>query len=139
MAPPPRIDPFAVSSGLMSHENNDDPFAPVSRRPVAGLDSSTTKHKAQAHQNGPGPSTLQEVTEFERAWSNRNGQALADMPVGTVVAVNMADGSYVTASDGLTAMDLFEERFGTEAIAWVHEVGVPISIGGGLWALSSGA
>ena len=55
------------------------------------------------------------------------------------LAVNIANGDYVTAPNGLLAMDLFEQRFGMKAVAWVHEIGVPISLGGGLWALSSGA
>ena len=62
----------------------------------------------------------------------------ADTPMDSI-ARNIANGNYITAPNGLAAMDVFEERFGKSAVAWVHEIGVPISLGGGLWALSSGA
>jgi hypothetical protein len=81
--------------------------------------------------------TSPQLAEFVRTWCQQHQPVLSALPVGTVVAVNLADGSYVTAADGLTALDLFEQRYGPKAMAWVHEVGVPISIGGGLWALSS--
>jgi hypothetical protein len=86
----------------------------------------------------PMPSVT-ELIDFERAWSAKNRALLDSLPRGTAVAVNMANGEYITAPNGLIAMDLFEARYGTGVWAWVHEVGVPITIGGGLWALSSGA
>jgi hypothetical protein len=79
------------------------------------------------------------VAAFGKSWSLANRELLDSLAVGTVVAVSFPDGAYVAAATGLVAMDAFEERFGHDALAWVFEVGVPISIGGGLWALSSGA
>ena len=94
--------------------------------------------------------------DHERFLQNEIG-ALGFLPLGTVVAVKvtvgvqadelplegvydgLTEGLFVSAPNGLLAMDLFEERFGKDAIAWVHEIGVPITLGGGLWALSSGA
>lgn len=77
--------------------------------------------------------------EFSRVWLQAHAQDIACLPVGTAVAVRIPDGAYVTAPDSLAAMDAFEARFGTEARGWVHEVGIPIKLGGGQWQQSSGA
>ena len=93
-----------------------------------------------------------------RDWLQRKNSLIRSLPSGTVIAIKIADDvvpdeiydltlhflnaprdwEYVTAPNGLAAMDEFEGRFGKNAVAWVYEIGVPISLGGGLWALSSG-
>lgn len=78
-----------------------------------------------------------DAADFGQAWAIEHAALLDSLPRGTVIAVNITDGQYVTADSALLAMDRFEDCFGLEAIAWVHEVGVPISVGVGLWALSS--
>lgn len=85
---------------------------------------------------GAGSTTL---AEFVSSWQRRNQDLMRRLPTGTVVAVNIADGRHVTGRDGLEAMDEFERVYGLDARAWVFEVGVPITIGGGLCALSSEA
>lgn len=92
-------------------------------------------------------------------WLQRKNSLIRSLPNGTVIAIKIADDvipdgiydlpllfpnaphdwEYARAPNGLAAMDKFEECFGKKAIAWVYEIGVPISLGGGLWALSSGA
>lgn len=74
---------------------------------------------------------------FGVRWLDENKAAVAALPVGTVIAVNMATDDFVHGSSGLTAMDRFEEAFGLGVVAWVHETGIPISLGGGLCQLRS--
>ena len=71
-------------------------------------------------------------------WEQRHQDIIARLPHGTTVAVNVADDRYVTGPSGLEAMDKFERQFGAGAVAWVFEVGVPISLGGFAWPRSSG-
>jgi hypothetical protein len=124
----------------------EDEMPPTIVRPKSASTHGQTDHvHPQSEATVPGDAgrpprpSLQELIDFERTWSDQNRALLDSLPRGTAVAVNMTTGDYVTAPNGLKAMDLFEERFGTSVWAWVHEVGVPITIGGGLWALSSGA
>ena len=77
------------------------------------------------------------LREFGDRWLDENKTAIASLPVGTVVAVRMDTGDFVCGSSGLTAMDTFEETFGLGIVAWVHEIGVPITLGGGLCQLRS--
>ena len=79
------------------------------------------------------------TVEFGTDWQRRNKALIESMQIGTVVAVNIADGRYVTGRNGLEAMDEFERVFGLDANGWAFEVGVPITLGGGLWQLSSEA
>lgn len=79
------------------------------------------------------------VVEAGEAWLHDNRPTVSALSHGTVIALNVANGKFVTGRNGLEAMDKFEAEFGTEARAWVHEVGVPITLGGGIWALSSEA
>ena len=74
-----------------------------------------------------------EVCARGEAWLERSSHAMGDCPAGTVIAVDLGTGAFVKATSGLEAMDLFEETFGTDAQAWVHQIGVPISGGSGIW------
>ena len=93
----------------------------------------------QAKQQSVSISSLdaEEIAAFGSRWLAAHKAQVSAMPTGTGLAVDMSSGKYVSASNCLSAMDLFEETFGLQAIAWVHEVGVPISLGGGLWQLRS--
>lgn len=81
---------------------------------------------------------VQSVREFGDRWLDQHRSIVASLPIGAVLAVDMDSSRHVVAVSGLAAMDLFEATFGLNAVAWVHEVGVPISLGGGLWQLRSG-
>jgi hypothetical protein len=81
--------------------------------------------------------SLADLIAFEQSWCDANIDIITAAPIGSVLAVNMADGRCVRSTSRLLAMDLFERHFGVDAIAWVHEVGVPLTGGSGLWALSS--
>jgi hypothetical protein len=43
-------------------------------------------------------------------------------PPGTLVAVNVLNGTYVLGTDHLPLLDKFRAQFGDEAIGWVAEV-----------------
>jgi hypothetical protein len=79
------------------------------------------------------------VMSSGQSWLAANEMLVRQLPTGTVIAIHLASGAHVLGKDGLDAMDHFVARFGKEAVAWVHEVGVPVRLGGGLWPLSSGA
>ena len=76
---------------------------------------------------------------FDVAWQRQNKALIEQLPHGTTVIVNIATGQHVTGRNGLEAIDEFERIFGLEAVGWAFEVGIPLNIGGGLWALSSEA
>ena len=78
------------------------------------------------------------LRSFGERWIGRHRAFINSLPNGTVLAVDMTSEECVSAASGLEAMDKFEAAFGGEAVAWVHEVGIPISLGGGLWQLRSG-
>ena len=72
-------------------------------------------------------------------WQRLNKDLIDRLPHGTTVVVNIATGQHVTGNNGLAAMDEFERVFGPDVVGWAFEVGIPLNIGGGLWALSSEA
>lgn len=78
---------------------------------------------------------VQDIKAFSDQWLREHRSVVDSMPDGTVLAVDMSSGDFVKASTGLAAMDTFEETFGPKAVAWVFEVGVPITLGCGLWQL----
>lgn len=80
-----------------------------------------------------------ETDAFYEAWLLEHAKLLDGLVTGTVIAIRFPDGDYVTAADGLAAMDAFQKRFGTNARGWVHHVRDPIIVGGGYWQISSGA
>jgi hypothetical protein len=95
-----------------------------------GEEGQATLDAAQSYGKAP--------REIGEAWLRDNAVLIAAYFPGTVIAINTGTGEHVSASDGLAAMDLFEERFGAGAIAWVHEIGVPITVGSGYCGLYSG-
>ena len=74
---------------------------------------------------------------FGEEWIRENQALLNRLPMGTVVIVCVGSGAYITAGSSLAALELFAERFGKHARGWSFEVGVPITLGGGLWQLRS--
>lgn len=83
--------------------------------------------------------STESLLAFSELWLARHRSIVRSLGIGTVLAVDLGSGMYVTATSTLVAMDRFEEAFSTERAAWVHEVGVPVTLGGGLWALRSEA
>lgn len=66
-------------------------------------------------------------------WLEDKAEELAGLPKGTLVIFNVINGKYVTASNRLEAMDKFHQLFGdNNTLAFVHEVGGRVFIGGGL-------
>lgn len=81
--------------------------------------------------------TTRRLSRFKELWNTRHQAALALLPRGTGITVDMATGLYVTGDSRLEASDHFEALFGGAREALSQEVGVPITLGGGLWALQS--
>ena len=72
------------------------------------------------------------VQEGKR-WREEKAAEFAGLPAGTVVAVNVVNGKYVTADSDLHAMDAFQQAFGKgTTLAYVFEIGRPLFIGGGI-------
>jgi hypothetical protein len=68
-----------------------------------------------------------------KRWCEDKRAEFAALKAGTVVALNVVNGSYVTAASDLEAMDRFQQTFGKgTTLAYVFEVGRPVFIGGGI-------
>jgi hypothetical protein len=72
-----------------------------------------------------------DVATRGKAWVAKHAKLLSDMPSNSIFAINVVTGEYVSATDGVAVMDLFEERF-PGAFAWVHHNDGPIRVGGWL-------
>jgi hypothetical protein len=141
-----RMDALGTEPYRLSAEERADltlAMSEVARGEVADAAEESVIRRAIVPQPEPvdsqsfsSPYTLK---AFGEAWLGTHQTIVATLPVGTILAVNLADGRYVTAANGVAAMSQFETQFGKDAWAWVHEVGVPITLGGGLWSLSSEA
>ena len=118
------------------------PGVPVTSRNVAGkvVGSKTAAFRQREQPTGVvSDDEVERIGSLGKAWVAANADTLASLPRKAVIAINVATGEFVSASDSLTALDQFEERFGKGVTAWVHHNDGPITVGGGLWALSSGA
>jgi hypothetical protein len=72
------------------------------------------------------------TAEQGKIWVARK-QALFDaLPKGTVVIIDIATGGYVTGATYLDATPLFNQRFGSSALGFVHRIGERTFIGGGI-------
>jgi hypothetical protein len=66
-------------------------------------------------------------------WLQKLETELAKLPLYTVVVINVANGEFVTAGSRLEAMDKFDQRYGENTtFGFVHEIGRPVLIGGGV-------
>jgi len=73
------------------------------------------------------------AAEQGRRWREEKADEFATLPDGTVVMINVVNGSYVTAASDLEAMAKFDQMFGTgTTLAYSFTVGRPIFIGGGI-------
>ena len=73
------------------------------------------------------------VGDEGRYWLKKLEPELAKLPIGTAVVINIVNGEYVTAPTRLGAMDLFDQKFGTDTtFGFVHEIGRPVYVGGGV-------
>jgi hypothetical protein len=78
-----------------------------------------------------------DLMKFGEVWRTRHQGKLRETKIGTSVVVDFASGLYVCGSSSLGTSDQFHALFGTNRSAWSFEHGVPITLGGGLWALRS--
>jgi hypothetical protein len=65
-------------------------------------------------------------------WMEDNASVVASCPVGTVLIINVATGGHITGSSATEAKVAFRAKFGTDASGWLHRIGHPLFIGGGL-------
>ena len=75
----------------------------------------------------------EEVGQAGKLWLEQKRAEIDALPVGTVVIFNVATGEYVTGLDYLVASDDFHRTFGEEMPGFVHRVGRPVFVGGGLF------
>ena len=78
-----------------------------------------------------------DLMKFGEVWRTRQQGKLRETKIGTSVVVDLASGLYVCGSSSIGTSDQFHALFGTSRSAWAFEHGVPITLGGGLWALRS--
>lgn len=72
------------------------------------------------------------VQEGKR-WRDEKASEFTVLPAGTVVMINVVNGSYVTAGNRLAAIDKFQQQFGNgTTLAYSFEVDRPVFIGGGI-------
>ncbi len=83
--------------------------------------------------------TARELMCFKELWLTRHQSVVASLPIGTCLTVDLGTGLYVTGGSRLDTSDRFDAIFGSKRSAWSHEVGVPVTLGSGLWALQSEA
>ena len=72
------------------------------------------------------------TAEQGKIWISRKQAELDALPKGTVVIIDIATGEYVTGKTYLEAEPVFDGRFGTSALGFVHRVGERTFIGGGI-------
>jgi hypothetical protein len=129
---PIEAEQFGVDGGLSAASLAERGVLDSSAAQQVPVDTHTSVEPAHALVHRLDVSAL---IAFSQRWLEQHREVIVALPVGTVIAVNSVDGTYVTASRRLVAMDLFEKRHGKGVHAWVYEVGVPIALGGGLWQL----
>ena len=81
--------------------------------------------------------TARKLLRFKDLWQTRHQDLLARVPLGTGLVIDLGTGLYVTGKTRHEASDRFEALFGTSRTALSQEVGIPLTLGSGLWALQS--
>ena len=82
---------------------------------------------------------LEQIGSAGEKWLALHSDLVRSFPGGTVLAINVMTGEFEHGARHVVVMDKFEKRFGSATVAFVHEVAVPATVGGGWWALKSGA
>jgi hypothetical protein len=77
--------------------------------------------------------------KFAELWRTRHQTILSNLPHGTCVTVDLASGLWFIGTKRWEASDLKDELLATGRAGWSFEHGVPLTLGGGLWALNSEA
>jgi len=72
------------------------------------------------------------AAEQGQLWIARKSAEIEALPTGTVVIIDVATGEYVTGKTWLEANPIFDERFGSNTLGFVHRVRSPTFIGGGI-------
>jgi hypothetical protein len=78
------------------------------------------------------PAGLAAAGKAGNRWLQHWEQEIATLAETTVIAINVESGEYITAPTRLDAMDRFEERFGKTTVGFMHEIGRPVFVGGGI-------
>ena len=78
---------------------------------------------------------IEEIGRAGAQWLERKRDEIDVLPVGTVVIFNIESGDYVAGPDYLSASDEFHNKFGEATPGFVHRVGRPVFVGGGLFGV----
>ena len=84
-------------------------------------------------------SELEAISRKADAWLAANKDLVEALAAGTYVLIDVDTGGHVTGADRDAARAEFDRRFGTSTYSFVHRVRTPTVVGGGWWALHSGA
>jgi hypothetical protein len=77
-------------------------------------------------------SEVDAISDAGDRWLARLEPELSQLTETTVVVINIETGEYVIAATRLGGLDRFEERFGKSTPGFMHEIGRPVFIGGGV-------
>jgi hypothetical protein len=105
--------------------------------PVADADDLRLRDALE--QSGPGIDDVSsaKLAKFSELWRTRHQGLLAATRRGTAFVVDFASGLHLTAERFHEANDQFVRAFGPHRAAWSFELGMPVTLGGGPWALRS--
>ena len=67
-----------------------------------------------------------------KRWVTEKAAELARLPAGTVVVIDVETGAYVTGETAIEAMDAYDRTIGPDRTGYVHRIGRPTFLGGGL-------
>ena len=70
--------------------------------------------------------------EQGQLWLEKKRAEIEALPKGTVVIIDIVTGEYVTGKTWLEANPVFDQRFGSSALGFVHHAGERTFIGGGI-------
>lgn len=80
----------------------------------------------------------EEIGQAGERWLAQKRAEIVKFEIGTVVIFDIETGEYVTGLDYISASDDFQRRFGEGRPGFVHRVGRPIFLGGGLFGGARG-
>ena len=76
--------------------------------------------------------SVRDLSRFCELWLTRHENVVHALPYSSAIVVDYATGHYVAGARALDAMDRFDALFGKDRPAWVHDIGIEITLGSGL-------
>ena len=81
--------------------------------------------------------TSSRLSRFKELWRTRHQSAVSALARGSGLHIDLGSGLYVIGKNRLESSDRFRDVFGPTRTSLGQEVGVPVTLGSGLWALQS--